>query len=506
MAAAHPHQRRLPRHAAHTVLAVTLLWLAAIAASAPAEAALRLTPESHLDPLDQPRSPLDLRNVSFGQQDTLLQLRIRTFADWPARDLEGTGGRRLCLTITPAKGSGGELCVVQRAGRPELEFTPRAGEAAVGSDAGGATAGSDAGGATVGPAQEPIAALVGRPDDRTVLASFPPSAIALPAGAFTWKVTSRWTDDAAGCPATAPCVDTAPDAPAEPAPTFTAVAGVLIQPRCFGAASRDAGRPCVNPVLRTAVEPTPSDATITPNAYCAREPGRGLVQPCSFGLPRAPGRPTILLAGDSHASHWRAAVEVVAQARGWHAISLTHSGCPFTANPTGQTPARNATCKRWFSGVRAWITQHPEVRTLITSSHTLTDTPARRTDYRRTWARLPRTLNRVFVIRDTARNGGPQVACMNHAIAVRQPAGMRCSQPRSTSVPPDPNAAAARESGQTRVKVIDLTRFFCGRQRCLPVVGGALVRKDEEHMTSAFSTTLGPYLLQAISGYGAPQG
>jgi hypothetical protein len=48
------------------------------------------------------------------------------------------------------------------------------------------------------------------------------------------------------------------------------------------------------------------------------------------------------------------------------------------------------------------------------------------------------------------------------------------------------------------VQVIDLTHFMCGRRRCFPVVGGALVHKDPTHLTRVFATTLGPYLLRRL--------
>jgi hypothetical protein len=50
-----------------------------------------------------------------------------------------------------------------------------------------------------------------------------------------------------------------------------------------------------------------------------------------------------------------------------------------------------------------------------------------------------------------------------------------------------------------RVRVVDLTHFFCGRQRCCPVVGGALVYKDAHHLTRVFSATLGPSLLPTVN-------
>ena len=46
---------------------------------------------------------------------------------------------------------------------------------------------------------------------------------------------------------------------------------------------------------------------------------------------------------------------------------------------------------------------------------------------------------------------------------------------------------------------IDLSRFFCDGARCFPVVGGAYIYKDDNHMNTTFAATLGPFLLTRMS-------
>ena len=46
--------------------------------------------------------------------------------------------------------------------------------------------------------------------------------------------------------------------------------------------------------------------------------------------------------------------------------------------------------------------------------------------------------------------------------------------------------------------MIDMTPFFCGPTACFPVIGGALVYRDQEHLTGVYATTLSPYLLREI--------
>jgi hypothetical protein len=57
---------------------------------------------------------------------------------------------------------------------------------------------------------------------------------------------------------------------------------------------------------------------------------------------------------------------------------------------------------------------------------------------------------------------------------------------------------AAHRPGSPRTTAVDLTRFFCDRATCYPVVGGVLVYHDQNHMTPLFARTLGPYLERAV--------
>ncbi|MGH2941945.1 MAG: SGNH hydrolase domain-containing protein, partial [Solirubrobacteraceae bacterium] len=81
-----------------------------------------------------------------------------------------------------------------------------------------------------------------------------------------------------------------------------------------------------------------------------------------------------------------------------------------------------------------------------------------------------------------------------------QPAGAACTQRRTLAVGRDPLATAGLEIVSPQVRVIDLTPHFCDDRRCFAVVGGALVARDQNHMTPVFSATLGPYLLRALGG------
>ena len=60
----------------------------------------------------------------------------------------------------------------------------------------------------------------------------------------------------------------------------------------------------------------------------------------------------------------------------------------------------------------------------------------------------------------------------------------------------DPLKDAA--SGQQSVTLLDFTDVFCGDTLCAPVVGGANIYRDQDHLTVTFADTLAPWYTQAI--------
>mgnify|MGYP000532949386 CR=1 FL=1 len=126
----------------------------------------------------------------------------------------------------------------------------------------------------------------------------------------------------------------------------SSMAGAAAQPtasapteqRCFGAASRDTVTRCRNPALLLVVSPTPTEAVVAPPAPCVGDKSIGLLYPCRFGVRQTVARDSVALVGDSHAGHWRAAVNHVAleahAARGWidadgRLVLRTSSQVPF---------------------------------------------------------------------------------------------------------------------------------------------------------------------------------
>jgi hypothetical protein len=277
-------------------------------------------------------------------------------------------------------------------------------------------------------------------------------------------------------------------------------------PSCFGAAARDPEHPCSNPALRQSVTPTPDQALLELDSPCAREGATGVLELCGFGVPAASATATVALLGDSHATHWRPALNVAAQAHGWHVENMTRTSCPFSMAPIDKKRSLRRACLQRNREAAAWLQGHPEVRTVFVAGNAAVRVyRARPRDrfrralagYRAALALLPSSVRHVVVIRDSVKSTTGTNDCVRRALRAGRRPGTVCAQPRALLHRADAAVAAARALGAPRAAVIDLTSFQCSRRYCFPVVGGVLVHKDIDHITRLFATTLGPYLLRA---------
>jgi hypothetical protein len=279
-------------------------------------------------------------------------------------------------------------------------------------------------------------------------------------------------------------------------------------PPCFGAAARDPDHACENPGLRLSVTPRPAVARERANAPCRLLDPRAWFKVCAFGVRPSQATGEIALIGDSHASHWRAALAVVAASKRWRGYSITQTSCPLSkAVRALEERFRFRECVRWKPRVYTWLRNHPEVRTVFVSqlSGGLGIRTRRRDRFAATvdgyigaWRALPRSVRRIIVIRDTPKTTRGSHACIERAVTAGRPPGSACARSRKAALDRDPAAVAAVRMRSRRVRLVDLTRFFCDARRCFPVIGGALVNKDITHITAVFGATLGPYLQRRV--------
>ena len=277
------------------------------------------------------------------------------------------------------------------------------------------------------------------------------------------------------------------------------------RPACFGAASRDPYRRCDNPRLKDLVIPTPDVAQITPSSPCTPIHDTE-VNLCWFGRPLNKAVGVVALLGDSHAQHWRAALQTVADQEHWFGLSSTRDGCPFSLATTIQPEPARGVCSRWNKALIVFFRQHPAISTIFESNHpgvvykargqTLLE--AQIAGAEAMWRALPKSIKHIVVIRDIPYMRGNTYECVDRAIAKHTDAGVACAVPRSQALHADPFALAAWRLRSPRIQVIDLTQFFCDSRLCYPVIGGSLAYRDSNHLTTVFAGTLGPFLAHAL--------
>jgi hypothetical protein len=273
--------------------------------------------------------------------------------------------------------------------------------------------------------------------------------------------------------------------------------------RCWGATSRDPDHRCRNPALDDVVVPTPYNALLIPGGDCRRYRAKSEVNTCSFGVDAANARGTVAVIGDSHAAALEPAMHYVALANRWQGLGLIHNGCAFSAAPMLVPSSYANSCLTWRQRVTRWLVQHPEVTTVVISGAAVRRFASSAVaGFHRAWAALPHSVRHIFVIRDVPHAVLGESDCVQRAAARHEAAGTLCAQPRSATLADDAEAHAASDSRSSRVRLLDFTPFFCDSRRCFPVVGGALVLKDIQHLTHEFAITLGPYLLRSINGSG----
>ena len=273
---------------------------------------------------------------------------------------------------------------------------------------------------------------------------------------------------------------------------------------CFGAAAMAPDAAGCGDVFGPPVSATlaAGDAPWFPEEACTAADSTIAVSVCRFGT--EPPTRRVALVGDSHAEHWRGALHGIAREMNWEIVEILKGGCPMTSAPVltfGGAPSDTATCRSW-AGEAAERLAAEDVDYVFTSSFGSAygfegAAQGGVEGFTDTWSTWTDAGAQVFVLRDVPTTGG---VWMNECVATSPDDPLVCARPRAEAVVPDPMIAAAEQLQSDRVQLVDLTEHFCDDVTCYAVVGGAHVYWDRDHMSSSFSRSLAPYLLQAIGG------
>ncbi|HYI52023.1 MAG TPA: acyltransferase family protein [Microbacterium sp.] len=271
-------------------------------------------------------------------------------------------------------------------------------------------------------------------------------------------------------------------------------------PECFGAASvLDAS--CAETDFGDTILPAPGFAGVDrpTDSQCFVQLNDARPVSCEFGS-EAADAPRVALIGDSHAYQLLSTFQRMADENGWHLTTYFKGACPWNTTPLSTAGAFGAACTEWRDGVRAALAD-AELDAVFTAAIATTPYSSAGYDsehdaavagYREAWGEvLDRGIPVITVVDNPVWETDPNKCLRTRAMS-------ECDGPRSELiVADDPLRDAA--SGLSAVTLLDFTDVFCGTEVCSPVVGGANVYRDQDHITVTFADSLAPWYTEAIS-------
>lgn len=277
-------------------------------------------------------------------------------------------------------------------------------------------------------------------------------------------------------------------------------------PGCFGAAS--ALDPTCSGDAPDTILPAPGFAGVDrpTDEQCFIQLNDSRPLSCEFGS-SDPDAPRVALIGDSHAFQLLSTFKDMAEREGWHLTTYFKGACPWSTTPLSTTGSFGAACADWRAGVADQLADS-EFDAVFTAA--ISNTPyspagfdsvhdAAVAGYQEAWSTMTdRGIPVVTVVDNPVWETDP-----NKCLRTRDQA--ECSGPRPDLLVEDDPLREASEATDG-VTLLDFTDVFCDEDTCYPVVGGANVYRDQDHLTVTFVDSLAPYytaaLKEAMSGRG----
>ncbi|MET1087865.1 MAG: acyltransferase family protein [Arthrobacter sp.] len=276
------------------------------------------------------------------------------------------------------------------------------------------------------------------------------------------------------------------------------------KPECGDPFARPVGSPFMGP--ENEYWGLPADCMDQKDTLHLEQPGGPAVCDYSEGRPESE---SVWLVGDSHAQQWQAAILELAREKHWK-LNLSYSGgCPLADAPyvgyngASAGPGEVRRCAIWAANVAAAV-ERDKAGKVFTSTFSageqINDGTRRpqleqyRDGFSRYWSRWSQSGATVYAIADPPLND--KVRDVN-CIAVSAGNPQACRAPREVALPGDPLVAAvqaAQAAGEDRVKLLDMSEFFCDESYCHGAVGGLPIYFDPDHLNKQLSIRLAPHI------------
>lgn len=259
------------------------------------------------------------------------------------------------------------------------------------------------------------------------------------------------------------------------------------------------------PEMKT-IDAAVDDIASMPRQQCVNLGESPDLKTCVFGSTSS--GTNIILFGDSHAIQWFNPLLQIAESHGWKLTTMVKSGCFATDVRTpGSSTAFAINCARWRAeAIRRIVGLRPSIVFIGNASNYFgrKDDPSSRFGVspdewqdgtRRTLKALTTAGLRVVAMRDNPSSSWDIPTCLARFVRHSWHPSGSCEMDKSTSLDPavfEAEKAGAR--GLPNVHFIDLTDWLCQRDSCWTVQGGAVMYRDNNHLTGNFANSLAPVL------------
>jgi peptidoglycan/LPS O-acetylase OafA/YrhL len=218
---------------------------------------------------------------------------------------------------------------------------------------------------------------------------------------------------------------------------------------------------------------------------------------------------TVWLVGDSHAQQWQAPLFELAREQRWILKLALLGACPFakidfTGYRTVASEEKRRTCIDWTSHMTEVVASDKPTMVFVSffarEEHADDGSNRSQTDQYRDglepyWQRWSDTGAKVVVLADPPLNRDVRA---QDCVELNPTNPLTCAADRKVAHPTDPLTEVAKSTRVPGVVPVDLTKYFCDKQKCYAVVGNVAVYFDADHLNLEFSRSLKPMIAEAI--------
>ena len=227
---------------------------------------------------------------------------------------------------------------------------------------------------------------------------------------------------------------------------------------------------------------------------------------CTLGQTENP-KLRVAVVGDSHASAWLPALEILAKERGWELITHIRSGCsPSVAALKGSESLSGTAYRLCTESMRALgpklaadrdldaiiVATQGNKRSWVSSPGYEFKNPATE-GFTSLWQSWIDAGKEVAVIREVPRLGNKNVPTCA-ATSPQDPLACAVSRKQGLDVPQNLGKALKSETAPEGLVQANLTDSICDENTCYPVIGSLITYYDQSHLSHDFARSLAPEL------------